>query len=289
MKYCKVIHYLALIASLLLASAASAEALPRPEAVPGGIAIVDLGQFASKPEAYYGKQQLMVKRSGEQWVALVGLSLNTKPGTHTLRLYPAKGQQTTLTFRVADKQYEEQHLTLKNKRMVNPTTEDLKRIRRDQAQSRKAFASWNAARLAQLDFQLPVNGRLSGTFGKKRFFNEQPRKPHSGIDIAAAKGTEVHAPAAGKVIETGNYFFNGNTVFIDHGEGLVTMYCHLDKIEVHKGDVVQQGELIARVGMTGRVTGPHLHWSVSLNNNRIDPALFLSREVIAGLDAANHQ
>jgi murein DD-endopeptidase MepM/ murein hydrolase activator NlpD len=278
-------------ALLLLAfcGLANAAPFPREAAVPGGIAVIELGHTADKPDAYYGGKQVMVKQRNEQWVALVGLSLSTKPGTHTLRVFAGNDKDGKRTFQVVDKQYEEQHITLKNKRMVNPYTKDLKRIRSEQARSRKAFASWDGARPAQLDFLLPVSGRLSGTFGKKRFFNEQPRRPHSGLDIAAPKGTPVKAPAAGKVIETGNYFFNGNTVFIDHGEGLVTMYCHLDSIAVKVGQEVRQGDVIAHVGMTGRVTGPHLHWSVSLNNTRIDPGLFLSRATLAMLDAPNHQ
>lgn len=279
---------LALCALLVLPALADAGALPRESAVPGGIAIVALGPSVDKPSAYYLDKQVMVKAAGEGWVALVGLPLTAKPGTHTLRVFAGAGKADTRRFTVRDKQYEEQHITLKNNRMVNPYAKDLERIRGEQARSRKAFASWDAQRSAQLDFLLPVNGRLSGTFGKRRFFNGQPRRPHSGLDIAAATGTEVAAPASGKVIETGNYFFNGNTVFIDHGEGLVSMYCHLDSIAVKVGQEVRQGEMIARVGMTGRVTGPHLHWSVSLNNTRIDPALFLSRETLAALDAPNH-
>ncbi len=279
---------LALCALLVLPALADAGALPRESAVPGGIAIVALGPSADKPSAYYLDKQVMVKAAGEGWVALVGLPLTAKPGTHALRVFAGAGKADTRRFTVRDKQYEEQHITLKNNRMVNPYAKDLERIRGEQARSRKAFASWDAQRSAQLDFLLPVNGRLSGTFGKRRFFNGQPRRPHSGLDIAAATGTEVAAPASGKVIETGNYFFNGNTVFIDHGEGLVSMYCHLDSIAVKVSQEVRQGEMIARVGMTGRVTGPHLHWSVSLNNTRIDPALFLSRETLAALDAPNH-
>jgi murein DD-endopeptidase MepM/ murein hydrolase activator NlpD len=284
-----VIRQILLLCTFCFSISANAAALPRELPVPGGVAIIELGKAVKKPDVFYGKKQVMVKRDGEQWLALVGLRLSTKPGTHTLRVFRGKGNAETVTFKVRSKKYEEQHITLKNKRMVNPTAKDLERIRGEQARSRKAFTSWDKRRSAQLDFLTPVTGRLSGTFGKRRFFNEQPRKPHSGLDIAAAKGTPVLAPASGKVIETGNYFFNGNTVFIDHGEGLITMYCHLDSIGVKKGQVVNQGEEIAKVGMTGRVTGPHLHWSVSMNNSRIDPALFLSREVMAQLDAANHQ
>jgi murein DD-endopeptidase MepM/ murein hydrolase activator NlpD len=279
---------LALCALFTLPALADSGALPRASAVPGGIAIVELGPSEGKPSAFFLDGQVMVKSTDSGWVALVGLPLTTRPGTQALRVDSGEGKSATLHFKVVDKQYEEQHITLENKRMVNPYAKDLERIREEQARSRKAFASWDGQRSAQLDFRLPVKGRLSGSFGKRRFFNEQPRAPHSGLDIAAATGTEVVAPTAGRVIETGNYFFNGNTVFIDHGEGLVTMYCHLDTIAVEKGQEVRQGEIIARVGMTGRVTGPHLHWSVSLNNTRIDPALFLSHETFAALDAPNH-
>ncbi len=273
---------------LLLPLSVVAQQLPRAAAVPGGIAIIDLGESPLKPSARYDKKKVLVTEQNGRWQALIGLSLKAKPGSHSLH-YSINGKESKLSFQVKDKKYEEQHITLENKRMVNPYKNDLPRIRDNQARSRKAFASWDAERAAELGFATPVDGRLSGTFGKKRFFNEQPRKPHSGLDIAAPKGTPIIAPSAGTIIETGDYFFNGNTVFIDHGEGLITMFCHMDSIGVEVGQSVARGEVVGTVGMTGRVTGPHLHWTVSLNNNRVDPGLFLSRETMASLDAPNHK
>jgi murein DD-endopeptidase MepM/ murein hydrolase activator NlpD len=206
----------------------------------------------------------------------VGIPLEAQPGVHTVQLRRGSQPLAPITFTVYDKEYAVQHITLKNQRMVNPTDEDLQRIAKEKARIEAAFSRWSDAAPSDLTFTQPVAGEFSSPFGLRRFFNNQPRKPHSGLDIAAPQGTPVHAPMAGQVIDTGNYFFNGNTVFLDHGQGLITMYCHLDRIDVTPGQQVARGHLIGTVGMTGRVTGPHLHWSVSLNRTVVDPMLLLS-------------
>ncbi|HHH48145.1 MAG TPA: M23 family metallopeptidase [Gammaproteobacteria bacterium] len=251
---------------------------PHSEAVPGGIAVIDLGPASDEtPVWYYRKQRVMVQQDRGRWKAVVGIPLATKPGPQ--QLTPAQG--TPLSFTVQAKDYATQHLTIKNKRKVNPNPQDMQRIRAERKRIDAALEHWRQAPVVETRFILPVEGRLSSPFGLRRYFNQQPRKPHSGIDIAAAEGTPIRAPASGTVIDTGNYFFNGNTVFLDHGQGLVTMYCHMSRIDVEPGQTVRQGETIGAVGQTGRVTGPHLHWGVSLNDARVDPALFF--EDLAGL------
>jgi murein DD-endopeptidase MepM/ murein hydrolase activator NlpD len=219
------------------------------------------------------------------WQAVVGLPLSLDAGEQHLDISD-RAATRTLAFQVLPKHYDTQYLTLANKRQVNPTPNDLIRIAREQELSRQAFATWSEALADDLRFDLPARGRFSSTFGLRRFFNNEARQPHSGVDIAAPEGTPVLAPAAGNVIETGNYFFNGNTVFIDHGQGLISMYNHLSRIRVKKGARVARGQRIGAVGKTGRVTGAHLHWTVSLNNARVDPMLFLSPAAQAGAPPA---
>lgn len=250
-------------------------ALPQSDPVPGGVALVPL--MASTPEppvVHFKGRRTMVVRADERWTAVVGIPLATSPGRHTLRIRTRGSAEHTQIFTVRQKRYAEQRIQLKNKRMVNPTKTDLERIGRERKRIKTALKHWsNDLRLEQR-FLLPVDGPLSSPFGLRRFFNDQPRKPHSGIDLVAPQGTPVRAPAPGRVVETGHYFFNGKTIFVDHGQGLVTMYCHLDRIDVSPGQEVGRGEMMGAVGKTGRVTGAHLHWGVSLNNTMVEPMLF---------------
>lgn len=265
-------------AAVLFSGATPAIELPDAAAVPGGVALVELPPGSGVAQARFNDHKVLLAGTGTTTTAVVGLPLGTRPGTQQLTLQGKDGQKTTISFQVEDKQYQSQHLTIKNKRQVNPEKRDMERIGREQRRIRKALANWEDRGPESLRFRLPVEGPVSSPFGLRRFFNEQPRKPHSGLDLAAPEGTPVHAPAAGRVTDTGEFFFNGNTVFIDHGQGLVTMYCHLSEIDVEPGQEVRTGQTIGKVGKTGRVTGPHLHWGVSLNDARIDPTLFLQQQ-----------
>jgi len=257
---------------------AFAQALPRAEPVPGGVAVITLGeapQTSQPPRARYNGNRVLITHDHGHWYAIVGLPLEAKPGQHGLDVEHSDGRRERRAFTVADKAYTTQRLTIKDKRKVEPNAADLERIRIETARIGKALSQFSELSIVPTDFLQPTAGERSSSFGSRRIFNDQPRKPHSGMDIAAAEGAPILAPAAGRVIDVGDFFFNGNTVFIDHGQGLVTLYCHMSRIDVKPGDRVLAGDPIGAVGMTGRVTGPHLHWGVSLNNARVDPALFL--------------
>jgi murein DD-endopeptidase MepM/ murein hydrolase activator NlpD len=277
-----------LLTGFTVARAAADVDLPEERRVPGGIAIVELGATDAVPgEVFFGDHRAPVLRAKQGWVAVIGIPLDTRPGPQSALLSPAGGMgpaqaargadsKRALEFIVSDRQYEEQRLQVKNKHHVNPDEQELARIERERVRIDVALGTYTAGRVPEFRMRPPVAGERSSSFGLRRFFNGEARNPHSGMDIAAAAGTRIRAPAPGRVLDTGDFFFNGNTVFLDHGEGVMTIYCHLSRIDVKPGQEIATGGVLGLVGATGRVTGPHLHWGVSINRAMVDPALLLS-------------
>jgi murein DD-endopeptidase MepM/ murein hydrolase activator NlpD len=248
--------------------------LPRIAAVPGGVARVDLGPAATAPQATVDGRRVLVTGDASNWVALVGLGLQLPAGaTVAVQVTDAAGGRE-LAVRVRPKQYATQQLKVEPKH-VQLSAEDLARHEREREHLQKVLQRWSEAPPSTLRLLAPAAGRRSSSFGLRRVFNGEARNPHSGMDIAAPTGTPIVAAAGGEVIDTGDYFFNGRTVIVDHGQGFLTLYCHLDEIGAPAGARLAAGHRIGTVGATGRVTGPHLHFSVYLNATAVDPALFL--------------
>jgi murein DD-endopeptidase MepM/ murein hydrolase activator NlpD len=243
---------------------------------PGGIAILPTGVTAAeaKPQVRWFDKPVAVVSVGAEWHALLGIGLSVQPGINAIQVMTKK-RQYSVSFTIEAHEYQEQRITLSSNRKVNPPAMDMERINAE-SQKLKRVKQLRSENLVATDFIWPVKGRISSTFGLRRFFNEQPRNPHGGIDIAVPTGTPIVAPANGTIVDTGDYFFNGKSIFIEHGLGIQTFYAHLDSITVDPGDIVQQGDLIGTVGATGRVTGAHLHWSVGLNGTWIDPMLVVN-------------
>ena len=267
------------IFSIFICSDAAAEiisdkhGIPEDANFPGGIVVIDLNHN-ERPMAWYDKKQVMVIGHPDYWKAIVGIPLDAKTGRHQINIKNSD-YHSSYDFNVKDKEYQSQYLTVQNKRHVNPDTMELERIHREQDKIQKAKSNWRDIDNVSFIFSQPVAGTISSQFGLRRFFNGEPRRPHNGLDIAAPEGSLIAAAADGKVVDTGDYFFNGNTVFIEHGQGFITMYCHMNKISVKTDQLVKAGDIIGEVGKTGRVTGAHLHWSVILNQTMVDPALFI--------------
>ncbi|MBU1426040.1 MAG: peptidoglycan DD-metalloendopeptidase family protein [Gammaproteobacteria bacterium] len=254
--------------------------LPEAANVPGGVAIVPLGSVsteADKPQTWLGDQPILVTSDNGQWYAVVGIPLDMTPGSHELSV--KIGDETKAeTFVVNPKDYPEQRITLKDTSKIELSATDLARAQREIADIRALEHHWRVTQDTDLALIVPAQGRLASRFGLRRFFNDEPRSPHAGLDVAVASGTPVKSSAQGKVLAVGDYFFNGKTVFVDHGNGLITMYCHLERIDVQTGETVNKGQRLGLSGQTGRASGPHLHWSVVLNGTMVDPELFISAE-----------
>ncbi len=260
--------------SLLLALPVNSHALPQSNPVPGGIVLLAIDNNHIASSARFNRRQLASFSIEDRRYLLVGLPLSIKPGTHHVMINDTEGKLRKLGFEVKPKTYKAQYLTIKNKRKVNPYEKDMPRILSEKKRKSAARKVYTESPL-QADFIVPVDGRISSIFGLRRFFNKQPRRPHSGLDIAAPQGTPIRAVADGTVIEAGDFFFSGNMLYLDHGQGLMTLYAHMHTLDVKPGDRVKQGQVIGTVGETGRVTGPHLHMAVIANQSTVDPLLFL--------------
>jgi murein DD-endopeptidase MepM/ murein hydrolase activator NlpD len=272
------IDFARLAAALLLAAAGTeCVALPEHAPRPGGIAVIEIDADAATgaaPVVTFGERRALVLRREESWIAVVGIPLEQDIGRASIRVQNGGGEPAELPFEVLLHAYGEQRLTV-SRRYVEPSADELARITKEREILDRAIGNWREAPLADVSLSPPVPGPRNPSFGFRRWFNDEPRAPHKGMDIAAPAGTPVLAAADGEVTVTGDFYFNGNTVIIDHGQGLVTMYCHLDSIDVAAGSPVRSGARIGTVGATGRVTGAHLHFGTYLNGTAVDPALLL--------------
>ena len=262
--------------------------LPVSDPVPGGVAVIQLptaGKHA--PKVKMGEKRLMVITQGGVWYAVAGIPLDTAPGDMTLDVLHAGAASEQLKFSVAPKQYPEQDLTIKNPEMVNPTPAELRRIDREQRHLDKVVNGWRKTTSPGVDFIWPAKGPETSGFGLHRVLNGEARSPHSGIDIGAPTGTPVHAPADAVVADVGRYYFCGKTLTLDMGQSLYSVYCHLSKIVVKPGQRVKQGQMVGRIGATGRTTGPNLHWTVRLNGAAVDPGVFLGTNAPTPIPTAN--
>jgi Peptidase family M23/Peptidase family M23 N-terminal domain len=248
---------------------------PQQRLVPGGVAVIALGPAAEQPVVHIGGVAGLVVGGTTGWTAVLGIPLSAAaPGRVNYEVVRSGVAAVRAHIPIGPGGYTEQRLRVAPGQ-VDLAPADLARYERERDHLAAVAATHSDNPPATLQLLQPSTGARSSSFGLRRFFNGQPRSPHSGMDIAAPTGTPVVTPAAGRVIDVGDYFFNGNTVWVDHGGGLLTMVCHLSSTAVKPGDVVARGDVIGAVGATGRATGPHLHWSVSLNRVMVDPALFL--------------
>ncbi len=263
---------LAVLAGVTSAGAAGVRADLYPEdPAPGEVFRVRVAAADPVSVRFEGRQFALWPAPGGGWEGLVAVDRDARAGEADAAVVGRDGRVLgTVPVAVRAREYPVQRLTVSEK-LVTLSPEDRARADREAARIRAALAVRTPRRLWAGPFSLPVDGRVSSPFGTRRYYNGKRRGYHTGLDLAASRGTPVAAPAAGRVVLVGDFFYTGNTVFLDHGHGLVTGYFHLDAVSVAEGDRVAPGDELGRVGSTGRSTGPHLHWGVYLSGRKADP------------------
>lgn len=224
--------------------------------------------------AFENRQAAFPTGDGRVWRCLVGIDLSVEPGTYPVRVEgsgPAgRRLEASYNLEVKPKQFPTRRITVED-RYVNPPREVLDRIARESRLTAEIFATFTPEPLWEGPFLRPVSGPATSSFGRRSIINDQPRSPHGGTDFRAAEGTPVKAPNGGRVTLATELYYAGNTVILDHGQGLFSYFAHLSQMDVREGQTVRPGDVVGRVGATGRVTGPHLHWTVRLGGARVDP------------------
>jgi len=203
------------------------------------------------------------------WHVMVGIDLDDAPGPHKVVL-DAGSTQTTITLTVRTKSFPTRKLTV-DEAFVNPPASVQPRIAEEAARLAAIWKQDSTARLWTDPFLPPVPQAANSAFGTRSIYNGQPRSAHGGADFPSPAGTPIHAPNAGRVVLAANLYYTGNTVVIDHGLGLYSLFAHLSRIDVAEGTSVDRGFVVGLVGATGRVTGPHLHWTIRAGGARVDP------------------
>lgn len=248
-------------------------ALPQIDPIPGGIARVELPvKDEQTPHVFFKNKRVIVLREDKKWLSLVGIPLSTKAEKEKITI---RNLKKVVEFNVHKKQYRHAYIWLKNKRMVNPTINDQIRIQEESIKIHKILSNWTERDPFKTPFQIPIQGSIRGKFGTQMTFNKKLNTPHNGIDIRADLGTPIVPCNSGVVLATGDYFYSGKTVFVDHGKGVISIYAHLDKIAVKKGRHVSRASVLGTVGKTGRAQGPHLHWGMVMNQTYVNPMLFV--------------
>jgi murein DD-endopeptidase MepM/ murein hydrolase activator NlpD len=224
-----------------------------------------------------GREFPTFSESPTEWRALVGIDLDVKPGRHDISVIAGQTAADHTTYRlvVAPKKFATRQLTV-DPAFVNPPAEAQARIQADAERLSRVWASSSPVRLWSGNFARPVTAPANSAFGSRSVFNGESRSPHGGADFSSPAGTPVASPNAGRIVVAADLYFTGNTVVIDHGLGLFSLFAHLQSTDVKEGDTVVTGQVVGEVGATGRVTGPHLHWTVRVNDARVDPMSLLA-------------
>ena len=225
-------------------------------------------------QVIWRKEKVPAFRVDGSWITIVGIDLDAKPGEHpaeaVLTMDDGHVDRRKLTVKVLAKKFPTSQVNV-NERFVELSKADLSRAHRESEEAEAIYARITTNIVPDEPFTVPIPGATGTNFGDRRIFNGEPRAPHSGADLHAATGTPVHATNRGRVVLAKNLFFTGNTVILDHGLGIYSLYAHLSRIDVKPGETVKNGQLVGLVGATGRVTAPHLHWGMRVQGARVDP------------------